>query len=162
MSTAHKHADAIAAIWLLVEKFPKAFFMLDVRRQPLAIGIHDQIIATGAIEPDQLKLALASYCRSEGYLRALARGGARINCEGEPAGVVTEEQSSSAAKGLAARLARKKAREAEARMACSSSETPAPSSTGPVHGSPAPMSERPKRLGLADLRQLAQARKATA
>jgi hypothetical protein len=40
------HADAIAAIWLLVEKFPKAFFMLHVRRQPLAIGIHDQIIAT--------------------------------------------------------------------------------------------------------------------
>jgi hypothetical protein len=64
--------------------------------------------------------------------------------------MVTPEQRAGAAKGLAIRLARKQARKA---AACSSSETPA---LAPVPETPAP---GPKRLGLADLRQMALARK---
>jgi sRNA-binding protein len=117
--------------------------MLETRRLPLEIGIRDKIIATGAIEPDQLKLALQCYCRSEGYLRAMARGGIRIGLAGEPVGAVTPEQAAGAAKGLAIRKARK-ARKAEERK-CSEKETAMPAG--------------PKRLGLADLTQHALARK---
>jgi sRNA-binding protein len=142
------YADAIAALWLLVNKFPKAFFMLETRRQPLAIGIRDQIIATSAIEPDQVKLALQFYCCSDSYLRAMARGGVRIGLTGEPVGAVSPAHAADAAKGLAARLARCKAREAEERPA------------GPVHSSPAPMSSgQPRKLSLADLWQAARERK---
>ena len=148
------YADAIAALWLLVNKFPRTFFMLETRHQPLAIGIRDQIITTGAIEPDQLNLALQFYCRSNSYLRAMARGGARIGLTGNEVGVVTPEQMAGAAKGLAARLARKKAR----RPACSSSETPVPAPAA-RSACAEPVPAGPKRLGLADLRQLAQARK---
>jgi sRNA-binding protein len=140
------YADVIAALWLLVEKFPRPFFMLETRRQPLAIGIRDQIIATGAIEPDQLNLALQFYCRSDSYLRAMARGGARIGLAGEPVGVVTPEQAASAAKGLANRMLRKKARKAEARPACSGAG-------GTVAVKPS------RRLSLGDLKRSALARK---
>jgi sRNA-binding protein len=153
MNQTQGNADAIAALWLLVGRYPACFFMLETKRLPLAIGIRDQIIATGAIEPDQLNLALQFYCRSEGYLRALARGGVRIGLEGEPVGVVSPEQAASAAKGLANRLLRKKARKAR-----EAEERPA--SSGSAGGS---VSVKPsRRLSLSDLKQAAIERKAAA
>ena len=149
-----KNGDAQAVIMRLAELCPKAIFVYEGRRRPLKIEIYEDLAAkvAGSITPDEVKLALRAYTRNPGYLRAMARGGPRIDLEGNPAGMITAEQTASAAKGVAAHWARKAARKAAARLACSSSETSAP----------APIPETPsgsKRLGLADLRQLAQARK---
>jgi hypothetical protein len=73
-----------------------------------------------------------------------------IGLEGEPVGVVSPEQAASAAKGLANRLLRKKAREAEER----------PASSGSAGGS---VSVKPsRRLSLSDLKRAAIERKAAA
>ncbi len=142
-----ERVDIPAVVRLLAELCPKVIFVYEGRRRPLAIRIRNQLIAKAAITPEELKLALQSYCGSDGYLRAMSRPGAqRIDLEGNPVGAVTPEQAAGAAKGLAARLARRKARKAEERPR-------------PVHSSPAPMSERPKRLGLADLKMHALARR---
>jgi sRNA-binding protein len=73
----------------------------------------------------------------------------RINLEGEPAGVVTAEQAGSAAKGLASRLLRRKARKAAAAAA----RAPCSGAAGGT------VSVRPKRLGLADLKMTTLARR---
>jgi sRNA-binding protein len=144
-----ERVDVAAIITRLAALCPKLIFVYEGRRRPLAIGIRDLIIAKVGdhIKPHELSLALGSYYRSDGYLRAMMRPGAqRIDIEGNAVGAVSPEHAAGAAKGLAARLLRKKARrEAMPR---------------PVHSSAAPMSEQPKRLGLADLRQLALARRA--
>jgi ProP effector len=159
-----ERVDVVAIITRLAELCPKAIFVYEGRRMPLKIGIYGDLAArvTGSITPDELKLALRSYTRNTGYLQAMARGGPRIDLEGNPVGEVTNEQMASAAKAVAAHWARQAARKAAARMACSSSETPAPMPTRPACETPAPVPAGPKRLGLADLRQLALARKATA
>jgi ProP effector len=162
MMKSQEHVDVAAITTRLAELCPKAIFVYEQRRQPLAIGIRAQISERvgDATTPDELNAALRAYTRNVGYLRAMARGGVRIDLEGEPAGMITAEQVASAARGVAAHWARKAARKAAARMACSSSETPAPSSTGPLHSSPTPMSEQPRKISLADLRASAQARRA--
>lgn len=80
-------ADATAAIALLAEIFPQAFFIYGARRKPLKLGIRDEIVARldGAVEPPELALALCLYCRSIGYLRAMRPGAARIDLDGNPA-----------------------------------------------------------------------------
>jgi sRNA-binding protein len=170
-----EYADAIAALWLLVERYPACFFMLERKRRPLQIGIRDLIIAAGTIEPDQFNLALQFYCRSTSYLVATARGGARIGLDGQPAGEITPEQQAGAAKAVAAHWARQAARKAAARQAEApmSALPPLCERCGrghdignPCHAPTAPIPEVPagpkRRLGLADLRQLAQVRKQAA
>jgi sRNA-binding protein len=161
--TQHKHADTqqervdVAAITMrLAELCPKLIFVYEGRRRPLQIGIRDQILerVAGSITPEELKLALRAYTRNAGYLRAMAQPGAmRIDIEGNPVDAVTPAQSASAAKAVAAhwarQAARKKARQAEARPPCSDG-----SAGGTVKV------RLTKRLGLADLKQAALARRA--
>jgi sRNA-binding protein len=128
--------DTAAIITRMAELCPKAIFVYEGRRRPLAIGIRDQIIerVAGSLTPEEVKLALRAYTRNPGgYLRAMARGGVRIDIEGNPVGAVTSQQQVSATKAVAAYFARQAARKAAARAAS------APS-TDPVHSSPAPMS----------------------
>ena len=103
-----KRADAEAAIVLLAELFPQAFAVFEQRRQPLKLGIHNDIIARidGAITPRELGIALRFYCHNTGYLRAVARGAARVDLEGNPAGSTTAEQSAQAAAELKVRAER--------------------------------------------------------
>jgi hypothetical protein len=51
-----------AAIALLAEIFPQAFFIYGARRKPLKLGIRDEIVARldGAVEPPELALALSA------------------------------------------------------------------------------------------------------
>jgi sRNA-binding protein len=73
----------------LAEFLPLAFAIYEQRRKPLAIGIRDQIIERvgDVISLDDLRHALGSYCRSTGYLVAVAKPGAqRIDLEGNPVG----------------------------------------------------------------------------
>jgi sRNA-binding protein len=141
--------DGTAIIMRLEELCPKLIFVYEGRRRPLAIGIRDQIAerVAGSITPDELNLALRAYTSNTGYLRAMSRPGAqRIDCEGHPVGAVSPEHAAGAAKSLAIRLMRKKARKAEERPKCPEQETATPAG--------------PKRLGLADLKQAALARRA--
>jgi ProP effector len=153
MNTPQKNGEAQATIARLAELFPKAFFVYEARRRPLKVGIYNDLAAkvAGVITPDELKLALRSYTRNVGYQKAMAQPGSmRIDIGGNSVDAVTPEQGASAAKAVAAHWARQAARKAAARLACAE---------------PAPIPETPsgpKRLGLADLRQLAQARKQVA
>jgi sRNA-binding protein len=64
---------------LLVERFPKCFFIYERRRRPLKIGVHKDILAVLDIAPAELSLALRSYCKNEGYLLNSLKGASRID-----------------------------------------------------------------------------------
>jgi sRNA-binding protein len=61
------------------------------RRRPLKVGIHEDIVAAlgDAIEPRELKAALAYYTRNVAYLRHMLHGAWRIDLAGNPAGEVS-------------------------------------------------------------------------
>ena len=77
-ATRRRHRDeAVAMITLLEERFPACFAVLERRRRPLKIGIHQDIIAAVGVAPAELGRALQRYTRSDGYLRqAQTRRGA--------------------------------------------------------------------------------------
>ena len=59
-------------------------------RQPLKIGIHNDIVARHPeLRPSLIASALKTYTRSLGYLETLTAGAARIDLEGNPVGSVT-------------------------------------------------------------------------
>ena len=133
---ARKHA----IMTMLAERFPAAFVVWEVKRPPLKIGIHEDIIARlgGAIEARELGLALSVYCENIAYLRTMMLGVGMegIDLDGNAAGTVTVEAAAMAAKQVAARA-----------LKAANRKKPAPTPSGP------------KRLSLADLRQQALARK---
>jgi ProP effector len=132
-----KRYDEIgAAIALLAETFPKCFAVFEQRRQPLKIGIHADIAAAldGAITLEELSNALRFYTGNVGYLRSLRAGAPRIDLDGQPAGVVTAEETAFAKTRL--RAQRKNS------------------------AKPAVPTAAPKRLGLADLKAAALQRRA--
>jgi sRNA-binding protein len=133
MSQGHNQA-ATAAITLLAETFPRCFSVYEGRRRPLKIGIHKDILAAvdGALTPLELSKALRAYCANGAYLHSSREGAQRIDLDGNPAGIVTAEESQGAKARLTARKAVKPTR----------SEPPAP-----------------KRLSLTDLKAAALARK---
>jgi ProP effector len=151
-----QHALAIAGILWLKEKHPKAFFMSKVRRRPLKIGIGAEIIVGigDAMTPHEARSALRIYTGAVGYHQSMRAGAARIDLAGEPAGTVTPEEAEHAAKQVAAKVERMAKRREERRKAHQAEERPPCSSTG---GS---VSVKPKRLGLADLKMHALARRA--
>jgi sRNA-binding protein len=97
MSQARKQL-AHAAVDALVATFPAAFDRFD--RRPLKLGIAADLLARG-IAADIIRAALGSYCRSPAYLRRMQAGAARIDLDGNPAGVVTAEDAEHAARKLA-------------------------------------------------------------
>jgi sRNA-binding protein len=96
---ANKQADARAAIALLSELYPRAFFVHEAKRRPLKINIDTDIINTvnGAIKPHELVAALRSYCNNPVDLSHMRPGAVRINLDGNPAGIVTAEAAKVAA-----------------------------------------------------------------
>jgi sRNA-binding protein len=79
-----QYAKANAAIERLVELYPRTFFLLGRNRWPLKIGIFDDLVVAGIMEPGELELAFGLYCRSFGYRRAMRVGAARLNLAAEP------------------------------------------------------------------------------
>src|SRR5262249_4020456 len=94
--------DAIAAIELFRELFPRAF-PLHGARVPLEIGIEAKIFPTvrGAMTPREVTDAVRFYVSSPAYLRCLRRGAKRIDLAGNPVGMVTREEAGRAAETLA-------------------------------------------------------------
>jgi hypothetical protein len=79
-------ADNITA---LAELFPRAFTTERWRpHKPLKVGVHADLIATGALTPREVRAALRVYTKRRMYLAAVAAGGFRHDLDGNPAGEV--------------------------------------------------------------------------
>jgi ProQ/FINO family len=87
--------EITACIQLLAELFPRSFAVHEARRQPLKVGIRDEIIAAldGAVTAVELGRALSKYTSNKVYRARLRAGAIRIDLNGGPAGVVTFEQA---------------------------------------------------------------------
>jgi ProP effector len=87
--------SASAVLELLCAQFPRCFFHDEARRQPLKVGIHnDVLLALGdAVTPSELARALQIYVNNRIYQSRLRPGGTRIDLNGEPGGTVTVGQA---------------------------------------------------------------------
>jgi len=147
----------------LAELYPSCFRQ---PRQPLKIGIHNDIIAQHPeLRPSLIASALKMYTRSPGYLETLEAGAARIDLEGNQVGTVTASDEEDAKRKIARAARRAAAETSEDRKAASQpaaklvaehagqqDQIPEGKSQQPAPG--------PPRLGLAGLKAAAQARRA--
>jgi ProP effector len=164
----------------LAELYPNCFRQ---PRQPLKIGIHNDIIAQHPeLRPSLIGSALKAYTRSVGYLETLKAGTPRIDLEGNVAGEVTATDEADAKRKIGKEAGRAAAKAIEDRKAAavpsvtqsvSQVEHVAPS---PMKPESAPVTDLPSspvaaalqptvpagqgRLGLAGLKAAAQARRA--
>jgi ProP effector len=102
--------DSNPLITLFAERWPRCFSVYEQRRRPLAVGIHAEIIASleGIAGEAEIRRALSYYVRNPKYRKTLKVGSARIGLDGEPAGVVTEEQATKPKPKQDAKPAKKK------------------------------------------------------
>jgi sRNA-binding protein len=165
---------AQAAIGLLAERFPALFVRERWQpHRPLKVGISDDIVALDLMPVEEVRLALWMYVRRTMYRRALATAGARYGLDGEACGEVTAEQAAAAA-GAVAGIEAKSAgafkdgvaafRQAKAQPAGSSKPaTSRECRSAADNGTPSLSAPAgPPRLGLADLKRAAAARKMAA
>ena len=71
----------------------------DVFKQfrPLALGIHEALIATlPQFDPQLISRMLANHCRRQRYVKSLARGGKRFDLSLKAVGVVSPEEKAAA------------------------------------------------------------------
>src|ERR1700751_939927 len=93
----------------LAELYPNCFRQ---PRQPLKIGMHNDVIARHPeLRPSLIASALKAYTRSLGYLETLKAGTPRIDLEGNVAGEVTATDEADATRKIA-RAARRAAAKA--------------------------------------------------
>jgi ProP effector len=158
-----KFDDAVATISLLQDLFSKTFFLPEKMRVPLKCGIFDDVIASGfsAATPAELATALRVYCSCPHYLDCLRPGAARIDLDGNVAGVVSDEDAAHAAEKftqLLQRAARRKNGHANAQSCpngqkCAVESQSVPSGQSIQSDPPS----KPARLSLKDLREAAAA-----
>jgi len=147
----------------LAELYPSCFRQ---PRQPLKIGIHNDIVARHPeLRPGLIAKALKTYTRSLGYLETLRAGAARIDLEGNPVGTVTAADEEDAKRKIA-EAAKRAAAEAiqDGKEAGQPAATPVEERARqqtpiPVAKSRQPAPAEPP-LGLAGLKAAAQARRA--
>jgi sRNA-binding protein len=100
---------------------------------------------------------LRFYTQSFGYLRNMKEGAERLNLAGEPVGFVTADEAKDAADGAKAcqmRIERRRTKREAAQPITQPITQPAQPITQPITET-----AQPKRLGLADLRAAALARR---
>ena len=134
MPIAQNRSHSAAVLELLCAQFPRCFFRDEARRQPLKVGIRNDVLLplADAVTPSELARALQIYVNNRIYQSRLRLSATRIDLNGEPAGTVSAAE---AAFARAKERARKEQR-------------PTPSS--------------PPRSSLAELRAAGQRRKAEA
>ncbi len=94
-----------ALIEALATKFPKAFPADPQAIRPLKIGIDADIRkACPDLDEKLLQQVLASHTQRYSYLKALARGGQRIDLQGNPVETITAEAIAKAKEKLKERL----------------------------------------------------------
>src|SRR6516165_614224 len=138
-----KPSSAHDTIIALADLFPQCFAVFQQRRNALKVGIRDDVLTAlgGAITAKEAGFALRIYTSNPGYLLACKNGAPRVDLHGEVAGHVTAEEAANAKERLVQMRAKQARRQAT---------KPKPVPTKPI----------PRRLGLADLRAAAQARRA--
>ncbi len=148
-----RRAAAAVAIAALQDLYPAAFGVYEARRKPLKADI----VAAGAVDKRELGRALSVYTCNSGYLRSMTRVGAmRIDLSGAEVAPVTEEEARVAGDQLAWIILKARERGERRRAEEVSSRAPMAPEIPPPPAAPA------KRLGLADLRRAAAARKGAA
>jgi ProP effector len=134
--------------------------------RPLKLGILRDIFAHSVISHRRIAAALRSYCNSVQYLRASAVGAIRVDLAGAPAGSVTAKEAEFAHRRLIAKRAAagKPTSEAFSNAASTSRGAQVAKEHGRFNFGVAALTAPqlgPRRLGLADLKRAAVARKAS-
>jgi sRNA-binding protein len=113
------HNAILAVISLLAEKWPSCFSIIESGRRPLKRGIREDVLAAlgGAVSAGKVSAALRWYVSSPEYQRRLVHGSWRVDLNGKPACIVSQEDEAHAR----AQLASIEAKRAE----CVSASTPA-------------------------------------
>ncbi len=93
LAATHKNSVFVAAIKMrkiLRKRFPRCFMGFKQPKQPLKIGI-DLLVMRAApdLSPRKILYAIEDYTGGTRYLAALIEGAARIDLDGNEAGVVT-------------------------------------------------------------------------
>jgi sRNA-binding protein len=145
------------AIGDLLAAFPLAFSTEPRHIRPLAIGIRQQIYARSALSHRDVGDALRRYTNRGAYLRTIIEGAVRVDLDGATSGNVTAKESAHAAerivKSLASAVGKPKNKiKPNAPAKVSFFQSPA---------NPDAPNSGPRRLGLADLRLAAAARRAS-
>ena len=151
-----RDAEIARAIGELQAVFPLAFSTEPRPIRPLAIGIRQQIYARCTLSHRTVGDALRRYTNRVAYQRTIIEGAARVDLDGAKSGNVTAKEAAHAAERVMKNLA------IVATKPKDKIKLNAPAEASIV-GSPAisDASEGgPRRLGLADLRQAAAARRA--
>lgn len=97
MSKAKRRQKIVADREYLVERFPRAFMPKGADKMPLKVGIyHDIRESDSTLSAMRLNAALDDYVRGPKYLRHVVSGANRIDLNGAPVGVVTDQEELSA------------------------------------------------------------------
>jgi ProP effector len=151
--------DGQELIAVLADLFPAAFTAERWQpHRPLKIGIHQDLVDRGVLLPNECRV-LRWYVLRRMYQVALAAGGPRYDLDGTPAGEVTPGEADHAKAAVAtieAKRARKARAMADERMATrKTAKTPVPPATAIPSATSA-------KLGLAELKTAALARRGVA
>jgi len=162
----NRNAAIEATIAELVRQFPAAFAGVPSQVRPLKLGVLRDIFARSVISHRRITAALRSYCNSAHYLGASTVGAIQVDLAGAPAGNVTAKEAEYAQRRLIVRQATavKPASEAFRSAPSASRSAQAPKENGRINfaGTVVTVPQLgPRRLGLADLKRAAVARKAS-
>lgn len=118
---------AVEGIWRLQKHFPLAFPVNPAPKVPLKEGIlkdAEQHLELLGISSEQLKLAIATWCRGSRYWASMTENAPRLDLTGQAAGVVTASQALHAKRqrGQARRLQSKQKEQKQALVADNDSE----------------------------------------
>jgi ProP effector len=92
---------AMAMRAVLVECFPLTFMSLRATKYPLQHDIQEKVLAALAgMSSRDIRGAIFDYTHSPSYYAALIESAARIDLEGQPAGIVTAAQAARARASL--------------------------------------------------------------
>ncbi|QEL12845.1 DNA competence protein [Kushneria phosphatilytica] len=94
------------------QRYPQTFFRGHTR--PLRIGIHHDLTAREPWPEKLVRRALAGYVNLPRYLKSVRTGNARVDLEGNDAGVVNEQDAAHAAEQLEALQQKQRSREQQA------------------------------------------------
>lgn len=98
---ASKVDPVVLVIGQLQKKFPQAFPKNPAPKVPLKIGIHKDIFEYSeqlGIEKNDLRAAIKTWCWGKRYWECLVEGAARVDLDGNAAGLVTQVDADQAKK----------------------------------------------------------------
>jgi ProP effector len=147
---------------MFIERYPNTFAMLEARRQPLKVGIRDELAAVFPdLTPRMIGVALYWYANAFPYRAKLVEGAPRFGLDGQPAGTVTASEAADAAKWIETVFASIKAK----RIQRAQARNPKPASNGAAQRQTPPTAKPTRqqwttmRDALAGLKAAAQSRK---